>query len=126
MTKAERDAMRKRCEAATPGPWRIRENERHTPYECDLSICGDIFVLANVNGPPYPHQSNNADLIAHSRTDIPACLDHIDKLEGLLRSITTDIEALQDAVVHSDPKKELAFRTKVALSRIDALIGDFK
>lgn len=48
----------------TPGPWRIRENARHSPDECDLSICGDIWVLADINGPQYAHQEANARLIA--------------------------------------------------------------
>lgn len=48
----------------TPGPWRIRENSRHSQDECHLTICGDIFQLADINGPQYAHQIANANLIA--------------------------------------------------------------
>lgn len=48
----------------TPGPWRIRKGPRHSPDECDLTICGDIFLLADINGPNYPHCEPNARLIA--------------------------------------------------------------
>lgn len=51
-------------EAGTDGPWRVRAGHRHDPEECDLSICGDIFVLADINGPNYSHQEPNARRIA--------------------------------------------------------------
>lgn len=51
-------------EAGTPGPWRMRVNKRDDQYTCDVSICGDIFVLADLNGPQYAHQRANARRIA--------------------------------------------------------------
>lgn len=51
-------------EAGTPGPWRMRVNKRDDQYTCDVSICGDIFVLADLNGPQYAHQHANARRIA--------------------------------------------------------------
>jgi len=48
----------------TKGPWRIRVNKNDDQDTCDMSICGDIFVLADINGPQYPHQKANARLIA--------------------------------------------------------------
>lgn len=48
----------------TPGPWRIRENPRNDQETCDLSICGDIWVLADITGPQYAHQYPNAVLMA--------------------------------------------------------------
>lgn len=48
----------------TPGPWRVREGMRNDAETCDLKICGDIFVIADLNGPQYAHQMPNATLIA--------------------------------------------------------------
>lgn len=48
----------------TPGPWRVRENHGHNAEYCDITICGDIFCLADINGPNYEHCYSNARLIA--------------------------------------------------------------
>jgi len=48
----------------TPSPWRIRVNVLNDRDICDVSICGDIFVLADLDGPQYAHQQPNAALIA--------------------------------------------------------------
>ncbi len=65
----------------TPGPWRIRENARHSQEECDLTICGDIWQLADINGPQYDHQLANAHLIAAS----PELLTQLEWAESVLK-----------------------------------------
>lgn len=64
MADLDLDKLETVARAATPGKWRIRTNSRHSPDECDLSICDDIFILADINGPQYPHQEANAAHIA--------------------------------------------------------------
>lgn len=59
--------------AHTPGPWRIKEGPRHTIDSCDLTIAGDIFLLADINGPNYPHCHPNAHLIAAAPELYEAC-----------------------------------------------------
>lgn len=70
MTQAELDAIRSRCDKATPGPW----------YEDGFAIpneAGDYTELID----SYPA---DAAFIAHSREDIPALLAEVDKLKTAL------------------------------------------
>lgn len=48
----------------TPGPWCINYNHRHSLDQCDITIAGDVFLLADINGPNYAHCEANARLIA--------------------------------------------------------------
>ena len=56
------------AEGHTPGPWRVKYGPRHAPDECDITIAGDIFLLADINGPKYAHCEANARLIAAAPT----------------------------------------------------------
>ena len=73
------EAVERLLEDVTPGPWRVRVNKRDSHDECDLSICGDIFVLADLNGPQYLHQHPNAHFIAAARDLVPALLKERDE-----------------------------------------------
>jgi hypothetical protein len=76
----------------TPGPWRVRVGPRHDPETCDLSICGDIFVLADFNGPQYAHQEPNAHLMA-AAPDLYAALKwFIDDIDGT-HTVMVDFDA---------------------------------
>ncbi len=48
----------------TPGFWEVRQNANHTPEIADLTIVGDGWLLADINGPNYCHCEPNARLIA--------------------------------------------------------------
>lgn len=64
--KAERDAIRARCEAATPGPWGVTKRGRFSDHdECYV----DIGIWA-VRMDDY----EDADFIANARQDVPALL----------------------------------------------------
>lgn len=52
----------------TPAPWRIKEGRRHSPEECDLTIAGDIFLLAHITGPNYAHCYANARMMSAAPT----------------------------------------------------------
>lgn len=47
----------------TPGPWRLKFGPQHSPEHCDITVAGDIFLLADINGPNYSHCEANARLI---------------------------------------------------------------
>lgn len=57
-------AIRARCDAATAGPWIAHLNGR-------------------VSGPEFSALSRDPDFIAHARTDLPACLDEIERLTNV-------------------------------------------
>lgn len=67
----------------TKGPWRIRVNSHDDQDTCDKSICGDIFVLAEMKGPQYSHQEANARLIA-------AAPDLLDALQWMVDNDETN------------------------------------
>ena len=84
------EQLEKMLADATPGPWRVRINKRDSKDECDLSICGDIFVLADLNGPQYEHQHPNAALIAAAPTitaELIAARRKLEAVQGLVDAL---------------------------------------
>ena len=85
MRRPDLDAIRKRCEAATKGPWDWIESESqpstiHVTMEADprttrrglpIAICYDE-----------DDQEANSAFIANARQDIPDLLAHIQELEA--------------------------------------------
>ena len=84
MTQTEINEIEARAKAATVGPW---VTDLHQGL---WSVyCGEIdhyhpvaIVKQNQN------QENNAKFIAHSRIDIIKCLNEIDRLNEVIRSLT--------------------------------------
>ncbi len=80
MTPEQRKAARERCDAASEGPWWFQpadpetEGESHTVYRHKARK-----IVAE------PWRWDDGEFIAHARQDLPAALDQIDKIEGLLR-----------------------------------------
>lgn len=89
------EGIRKRCDAATKGPW-----ER---------VSDHVFTKG-----PRPQERNvtvaaceckaDAEFIAHARTDIPALLQHIAALHRMLHDLTPGGSEFVD-----DPKRCLVF-----------------
>ena len=78
----------------TKGPWRIRVNNDDDQETCDMSILGDIFVLANMKGPQYPHQKANALLIAAAPDLLEFALE-FKKLRVVAGAMAFDNETLE-------------------------------
>ena len=78
LTKVYLEEVRKRCEAATPGPWiSFIEGRDHTS--------GDSVIVRGINRSEedlYLTGGTDADqdFIAHARQDITMLLDEIDRL----------------------------------------------
>lgn len=82
--KPDLDAIRARCDAATSGPWHVIE-EGFGSYDSPRRVLLEaengqrIFWDCDLQG---PHSRNqDAEFIAHARTDIPALLAYVDELE---------------------------------------------
>jgi len=89
MDKSEREAIRARCEAATPGPWK-----------CERAI-GASFIYGE-NGIVIDFDGNkdpDTIFIIHARQDIPALLDALDEAEADIKNRDEIIyEALKRAM----------------------------
>ena len=83
MTDEEWAAFKAKIAGHTKGPWRVREGAKNTPEDADYVICGDIWQLADINGPQYSHQNRNAALIAAA----PSLVAEVERLRGALNSI---------------------------------------
>ena len=88
LSQPELQEIRRRCEAATPGPWRsFVEGRDHTS--------GSSFIMTGIGrtrGDDIElHGATPADqdFIAHARQDIPRLLDEIARLRSLVsREVT--------------------------------------
>ncbi len=94
MTNDQLKAMNARCEAATDGPWEVGDRLyddgavicRIDPGPCTPDEDGKIKGnLCNANY-SFGNRENDNSFIAHARTDLPACLDEIERLKKLVKS----------------------------------------
>lgn len=85
--KPDLDAIRARCEAATPGPWGYRNHDKRYLLDDTTDVVGEvnpgktsaaITVFSVASG-----ALEDAAFLAHARTDIPALLAYIDEMERL-------------------------------------------
>lgn len=101
LTKADLAEIKRRCDAATPGPWGWYSEDQSM-----ISLCGDngrdleqhvvsLTICESCQkghdhwewGHCYTADAQDAAFIAAARTDIPRLLAHIEALETALRQI---------------------------------------
>jgi hypothetical protein len=85
MTNEELQAIRERCEKATPGPWRTVGKK--PGYEVEMIVAGDyadegepdlvVEVWASADN------KADAEFIAHAREDVPKLLDEVKELREI-------------------------------------------
>lgn len=81
ITPKEIDAIRKRVEGATPGPWEHTNN--YTVHARDGLICAGTHYPESED--EYDRDERNHSFIANARTDIPKLLDEVDRLNKRVR-----------------------------------------
>lgn len=91
----------------TPLPWRIRVGPLNNEEFCDLSICGDIFIVADINGPQYAHQAANTEFIVRAVNShyalveaLSECIPILERLDtlGHLKAVFTPLEKARAAL----------------------------
>jgi len=96
-------AAKKRCEAATEGPWQavgfdgLKEGANYHDFSIVASQIGDEDIFITNIGPffcPVEVSKEQAadewatgDFIAHARTDLPAALEGLEEAQGKLDAV---------------------------------------
>jgi hypothetical protein len=89
MNRPDIEAIRARCEAATPGPWKVQDQDGwywsvvKADEEDDGWMPDAIFDDGSAAGEYAPRcKPHDRDFLVSARTDIPALLAYIEELEG--------------------------------------------
>jgi hypothetical protein len=88
-TPLDLDAIERRANAATPGPWDCYSDDENT-YAVQESDDGDMICEAM-------ESLKNANFIAHARTDVPALIAEVRNLRAKLAHLRALLD-LHDAM----------------------------
>ena len=102
MTRPDLDAIRARCDAATPGPWKAVAYWHDGPMSDVMSPSGEPFCCVSFEKPDAALEDATAQFIAAARTDIPALLAYIDELERDLLNERATFESCNRARMHCE------------------------
>lgn len=137
MDKQRLDAIRARCERATPVEWEcanksvrvVGTQQQHsfgktapTGYEGGICNClGGSSYRAGKNDPINVQARANADFIAHARTDVPDMLAEIERLTTALKLLESDRDA--ERKIRLDAEAEMdAWRRRAEAAERDITI----
>ena len=91
MTDEQLQAIKARCEAATPGTW---ETNRLTYIDNDVEVNAGKrrypIALCYSTGPRDMSQVFNADFIAAAREDVPALIAEVERLRAQLDAVPVE------------------------------------
>lgn len=95
------DEIRARCEAATPGPWKVVGKGNSVPSlavivdaldeKAQVNVCSNISI-----------KNGNAAFISHACEDIPALLDEVERLTARAEAAEARAEAAIRGGEHAD------------------------
>ena len=93
MDRTRLDAIRARCEAATPGEWTaVWRGNTVKSHAVITKIFGQ-----SITGGISP-RTGNAEFIAHARTDVPDLLAEIERLTAELAATESDRDVLREEI----------------------------
>lgn len=89
MNTDELTAIRERCDAATPGPWKLGRYTVSGRVQIDQSETAPKVNPLKWQRATICRESreNDATFIAHARADIPALLDEVTRLRAALEAV---------------------------------------
>lgn len=96
MTPSELEAIEKRAEAATKGPWATHWERRRLVDRSGVWSERGIVADRIAGGGTNDDGETNAAFIAHAREDVPALVLEVRRLRGVLAEIRTIIETEAD------------------------------
>jgi hypothetical protein len=104
MTRPDLDAIRARCDAATPGPWAYDEGAGYIEMgeagyaefkpDWERSVHKQPPLVARMTD-TWGNTEDDGRFIANARTDIPALLAYIDGLEHEVAELKARIVTLE-------------------------------
>jgi len=98
MSELDLAAIRARADAATPAPWKLWGMSVLADPVGDSNLDTAIHVAntsyRNAQGHP---RTNDADFIAHARSDVPALLAEVARLRAIIGSAVTELDSAGDA-----------------------------
>jgi hypothetical protein len=99
LTVADLEAVRARCDKATPGTWVAVRERPDWPFLsspiCAMNADHNVLIGLSCDGSPANDRLKDAQFIAHARTDVPRLLHNLDQLRteiALLRYLTADCQ----------------------------------
>ena len=125
MKQDELDAIRARCEAATPGPWNYGEavewRRGAGPFEdrgAEIISFSDVEVVVGglqdeQGGAVGVLRNADAAFIAHARADVPALLNEVARLNAIIahaRIIVDEVQLIDNTPMEArDVRLELRY-----------------
>ncbi|AVK85295.1 hypothetical protein C3943_18065 [Lysinibacillus sp. B2A1] len=121
MNQEQLNAIKERAAKATPGPWVIEESR--------FGSFNAASVNENYDLPACLMKANDADFVTKAREDVPALVDEVEYLRGMLRDTrrivrqkVKGIKTLQNACKKHKAKQEaLEFHLKVSIRHAEEL-----
>lgn len=103
--KPDIEEIKRRADAATPGPWRVSGDIRHLVFPPDSYRSElPLPIIARCDGIHFADTKKhiakiqaNARFIAEARTDIPALLAYIAKLEAENERLTKELDSANES-----------------------------
>ena len=109
MDQTRLDAIRARCEAATPGPWTLEKMGRYEDHdECRIELADDSIELSRYE---------NGEFVAASRTDVPDLLQKAQQLTAELAAMTAERDEARLEIDRMTDAYDLKMRVHDALNR---------
>jgi hypothetical protein len=89
MTRKELEAIKRRCEAASPSPWKYEWSINKPKGKFHLfAVLGGSPAITNLEIMKFTGKRiptfGNAEFIAAARTDVPALVAEVERLRGLM------------------------------------------